>query len=140
MTAVSAHDLTMVRLCKQPGCENEQRTPLIERGPYSGLCDEHYEEMRRKMSEAGRRGMHGKGSEPSSSREQKADALQLGAQLRNVQPEVVSLKEAAQALVQPAAAVDRAAARKSSSDSEYDDAKHKMAAAVRDFQQALANL
>ena len=55
MTAIAAHTLTEVLVCKAYGCGQEQRVPIIERGPYAGFCPEHYEAMREKMGAAQRK-------------------------------------------------------------------------------------
>ena len=56
MSALSAHEFTRTRFCKVAGCENEVRGAFVSRGPYAGICEEHYDAQRARMSAIARGG------------------------------------------------------------------------------------
>jgi hypothetical protein len=49
VTAIAAHDLTAVRVCKRPNCDGDA-TRSAKFGPYAGLCDDCVEAARRQRS------------------------------------------------------------------------------------------
>jgi hypothetical protein len=134
MTMTSAHAATSTVDCAWKGCDKIATKNIGSKGPYSDLCDVHYEEQRQRFSRLLRA--------PAERREQLQDeaASQNGPpQPRERLPEPASgsLKEAAQALVGPAAAVDQAKRRKSAADGEYERVRVELAAAVENFKLAL---
>ena len=132
MTVVSAHELQRVVICKESGCENDRRSPVIERGPYAGLCDEHYEAMRAKMSkgQSERRGLDSLHSVPVP-----GPIAELS--LNGHKPQAGSLREAVQACLQPAGDLDRALTRKQAADGDAQRARGALAEALRALQAAV---
>lgn len=134
---ISAHDATRTVDCVANGCENVATHNIGSKGPYADLCDEHYEEQRKRFSDLL--------SAPRERRERRQDEQlaqngPLPARESRSEPSSGSLKEAAQALVGPAARVDQARRRKEAVNGEYDSARGALASAVEDFKVALQTL
>lgn len=132
MTELSAHALARTRFCKEDSCEQEVRRPVIERGPYSGLCDEHYEAMRKRMSLSGRNGR---------ARQLDAPATQVSAPVAarpSANGEAPDLVHAVRALLAPASEVQKLAKRQRTAKAALRSAKRELQAGIEQFRAALA--